>query len=139
RRYERLDRAPTDELAAWLADLGLAGGRLGLELGYEQRLDLTVADFRALGAALPGAELVDAANLLWRLRMVKSEAENDRIRRACRITARAYDRFFPQAEVGMTEVELGRLFQRAAAAEGAQSSACFVLVGRGRYGRATTL
>ena len=135
RPYHLIRGAPAAEVATWLGDLGLSRGRLGLELGYEQRLDLSIDDFQSLGTALPGVELADAADLLWQLRLVKSPAEVDRIRRACQITSRTYDRLFPKVEAGMTEIELAGLFQRSAAAEGAQASACFVLAGRGRYGR----
>ncbi len=135
RTYEPLGGAPIEDLRRWLADQRLAAGRLGMELGLDQRLDLTVADFQALGRALPGAELVDAASLLWRLRMIKSAAEIDRIRQACAITTRSYDRFFAEARVGMSESELTGLFNYGASAEGASASSCYVLVGRGRYER----
>jgi Xaa-Pro aminopeptidase len=139
RAYQGLQSSWLEPLSTLLAERRLERGRLGLELGYEQRVDLSPVELEQLRARLPGAELVDAAPLLWRLRLVKSDGEVDRLRRACQVTSRAYERLFPEVRAGMSEVELARLFQRSAAAEGAATSGCFVLAGRGSYGRGNTI
>jgi Xaa-Pro dipeptidase len=71
---------PAVDLRHLLEELGLAGCRLGVEW---QSHGLTAADGMALQAALDGvASLDDASLLVSRLRVVKSPAELDAVRRA---------------------------------------------------------
>ncbi len=116
--------SPVREIRAWdgfmaeavpiVADtvraLGLARGRIGAELGFEQRLGMPLLEFRRLETMLPDAAFVDAAELLWRLRRVKSPAEIACLREAARITADAYDAAFAAVRPGATEREVHRAF-----------------------------
>jgi Xaa-Pro dipeptidase len=71
---------PADELKVILAELGLAGARLGVE--YEA-YGLTARNGQRLEAALEGfCTLEDASLLVSRLRLVKSPAEIAYVRRA---------------------------------------------------------
>ena len=71
---------PTRDLAAMLADIGASGLRLGAEFDSH---GLTHAFGLKLAAALDGVvSLVDASRLVPRLRVTKSEAEVDCVRRA---------------------------------------------------------
>ena len=54
-----------DELGDALVARGLDRGRIGAELGFDQRLAMPVLELRALEARLTSAEIVDAAELLW--------------------------------------------------------------------------
>ncbi len=84
-------------------------GRFGAELGREMSLRMPVTDFRALEARLAGrVEIVDGAPTLWRIRMVKTEREIDRIRHACRIASAAYARVPELVAEGDTEIEACR-------------------------------
>ncbi|OJF91275.1 M24 family metallopeptidase [Pararhizobium antarcticum] len=70
-RPETFDATTGFRLAAdLLSARRLAGGRIGVELD-----SLSVTDFQLLAAALPEAELVDASNLVQRLKMIKSPQE----------------------------------------------------------------
>jgi len=70
-RPETFDARVGFRLAAdLLAISGLAKGRIGVELD-----SLSVTDFQLLSAALPDAEIVDASNLVQRLKMIKSPQE----------------------------------------------------------------
>ncbi|MDQ0318128.1 Xaa-Pro aminopeptidase [Pararhizobium capsulatum DSM 1112] len=60
-----------------LADRGLQGGHIGIELE-----SLSVSDFRRLQNALPDATFVDASRLVAQLRMIKSPAEIEHLRTA---------------------------------------------------------
>jgi len=60
-----------------LADRGLTSGRIGIEEGH-----LPLGHYRALRAALPQAEFVDATDMLDRLRTVLSEEELSLVRAA---------------------------------------------------------
>ncbi|WEZ81981.1 Xaa-Pro peptidase family protein [Rhizobium sp. 32-5/1] len=57
-------------VAELLAARGLAKARIGVEFD-----SLSVTDFHLLSATLPDAELVDASNLVQRLKMIKSPQE----------------------------------------------------------------
>ncbi len=89
-----------------LVDLGLAEARIGAELGVDQRLWLPYQDFRSLETLLPKATFVDASPTLWDLRMIKSRAEIDYIRRADEINGRALARMFAKIKEGDTEMDV---------------------------------
>ena len=108
-----------DALLDCLHDLGLDRGRLGMEFGDEQRLGVTQLELEALRANLRHVELVDAAPLLWRLRMVKSPAEQALMRESAAITARAMAAGFERAGPGVTEREVARAVGEAMMREGA--------------------
>ena len=106
RVYETLGGAPVEMIAGALKDRGVAGGKIGCELGYEQRMGLSLEDFRALTMALSGATFGDASGVVWGCRMVKSSAEIERLRKAGRITGEVYEALFPAVRPGMTEAEV---------------------------------
>lgn len=106
RTYERLSVAPVGELAALLRDRGLYGRRIGAELGFEQRMGLPVAEFERLQAELSPTVCVDAANELWRLRMIKQPWDLESLRRACAITTEAYEATFAASRGGQQEREV---------------------------------
>ena len=109
-----------DVLLDCLRELGLHRGRLGMELGDEQRLGMTQHEFEALRVGLPGVEIVDAAPLLWRLRMIKSPAEQALMRESAAITARAMAAGFERAGCGVTERDVARAVGEAMMREGAE-------------------
>jgi Xaa-Pro dipeptidase len=93
---------PAVDLQKLLAELGLAGGRLGVEW---QSHGLTAANGMALAAALDGfAALEDASLLVSRLRLVKSPAELEAVREAGRLGDAAFlaamERTGPGADEG---------------------------------------
>jgi Xaa-Pro aminopeptidase len=105
RTYDRLSVAPVAELAAIIAELGLAraGRRIGAELGFEQRLGIPPAEWERVVAALAPAAVVDAAELLWRLRRLKDSDEIGVLREAGRVTAVAYGRLFTSLAPGQED------------------------------------
>jgi Xaa-Pro dipeptidase len=86
---DRPDAKPAEELKDILAELGLAGRRLGVE--YDA-YGLTALNGKRLEAALDGfCALEDASLLVSRLRLVKSPAEIAYVRRAAELGDAAYD------------------------------------------------
>ena len=81
--------------------LGRAPGRLGMELDV-----LPVAQYRRLASLFPGAEIVDGAAPLVRVRSVKSPWEHGQIRAAARVVAEAVDALPGLLGPGTTEIEL---------------------------------
>lgn len=86
---------PDDEgvslLAATLRDI-TTGGVVGILGGSETTLRMPLTDFRKLQDSLPGVAFDDATDLVRALRMVKSEAEIDKIRHICRVASHAFTR-----------------------------------------------
>jgi Xaa-Pro aminopeptidase len=108
RTYETIGSAPVESMAAAFRDLGLEAGRIGAELGYEQRLGISHLDYQRLQAALPAATFVDAASAIWSLRTRKSATEIAALREACRVTDVALEQFFAELDAAMTEREMAR-------------------------------
>jgi Xaa-Pro aminopeptidase len=119
RTYSRVDRADVELLVDLFRERGLERGRVGLELGQEQRINLAPRDLEQLRESLPHAEIMDAAPLLWGLRLIKSPAELAEIRRGCRATDAALVAALSGAREGWSELEVSRLAQTTALQSGA--------------------
>ncbi len=96
------------DLAAAMAQRGLDRGRIGAELGVDQRVAMPLLEWQTMAAAIPGAELVDASSLLWDLRMIKSSAEVAYIRECDRINGEGLARAFAEIRGGDSEVDVAR-------------------------------
>jgi Xaa-Pro dipeptidase len=98
---DREGSSPAEELRALLAEKGLRSRRLGVE--YDTH-GLTAANGRRLDAALDGfAEVVDASDLVARLRLVKSAAELGYVRRAAELADAALDAAAAETRDGADE------------------------------------
>ncbi len=81
--YDREDASPTDELREILAEKGLAGARMGVEL---DSYGLRAHDYEHLKTTLNDwCELEDASSLVRGLRLIKSETELAYVRRAAEL------------------------------------------------------
>ncbi len=83
-------------------------GRVGVPLGPETHIRMPAGDFRTVCAGLPGLEIADATALIRALRMVKSEAEIEKIRHACLLTSDAFAALPGGVEPGDSEREICR-------------------------------
>ncbi len=102
---DRPDANPGLDLRALLDEYGCRGQRLGIE--YDA-VGLSAANARMVEGALAGfCELVDASDLVNRLRVVKSEAELAYVRRAAELADAALVEAHRLATSGTPE---GRLF-----------------------------
>lgn len=102
---------PARDLAAILAERGLAGARVGVEFATH---GLTAANGRALEAAMAGlCTLVDASDLVRGHRLVKSPAELVLVRAAGRLADAAVEAAIAAAAPGVLD---GRLTAAALAA-----------------------
>ncbi len=101
------DVDPAMELRAILEEKGLRGARIGIELNT---YGLTGRSLWQLQAALEGfCELSDASALVAEMRLVKSPAEADCVRRAAELTDLAYDAARSAAEPGVLSSEIAGL------------------------------
>ena len=102
-------------LAETLRDLG---PRIGTPSGLQSHLRMPLGDFARLNAALPQPIGADA-DILRSLRLLKSEAEIEKIKTACQIATRAFERVPEIARIGQPLAPVFRDFQRLCLDEGA--------------------
>jgi Xaa-Pro dipeptidase len=103
----RPDDDGTSLLAAALSELPRRWGRIGAELGREMLLRMPAAQFLDLRTRLT-SDLADGSTCLWQIRMIKTDAEIDRIRRSCGIAGAAYAALPAAITVGDTVREACR-------------------------------
>lgn len=124
--YEWTDKqGPTEAIDRAFRALGLSGRRADAAVDDELRFDF----FTRLRDRLADQPR-RAIDLLGPLRLSKTEAERDRIRRAGQMVSFGIDTAVEQARAGMTEIELQREIEEALWGQGAES-VDFVLVQAG--------
>lgn len=104
-----------------------------LPLGVEFTA-MRVMELRAIEAALPGVQVVDAIPLLSDLRMVKDESELAAIEEAVRIIEVALRRAIDQIRAGMTERQLSRIITDEIMAAGGEGESFENIVASGPNG-----
>ncbi|MEM7207303.1 MAG: Xaa-Pro peptidase family protein [Pseudomonadota bacterium] len=109
-------------LDSTLSSLHRRFGRIGWEMGRESIVRMPIVDFDRLRAQISGIEFVDAAALIWELRMVKSSREIGKIRAACTIGSDTFDLFLQRVRYGDTEIDMAREFRKAAFECGADNA-----------------
>ncbi len=133
RIYDTMLGLPVEMVAEAMKENGMGEGRVGAELGYEQRLGISPNDFFRLKELLPRVEFVDAADVFWGVRMIKSPEEIARHRRACQITVQAYNALFPSLYEGMSEREIVDRFLRLQVVIGGHTPWAFINSGPENY------
>ena len=111
-----------DDGVSLLADTltEIAGsGKVGIPMGHETQLRMPLADFERL-KELPGVpEITGDQGILRELRMTKSQREIAKIKTACEIAGRAFDRVHEFAQPGIPIETVFRRFQMTCLEEGA--------------------
>src|SRR5713226_9870995 len=98
---------PEEALARLLREKGLALGTVGLDHeGMSQEVKGHLRD------ALPQAKFFDASDLFRLIRMIKSDDEIARLRKACELNETAVRSLFQNAAVGRVEAELSGEFYK---------------------------
>jgi len=121
---------PARELRDLLHQRRLSGKKLGVEW---ESYGLTAANGRKLEHALDGfCDLVDASTLVSRLRLVKSPAELDYVRRAAALADDAYDRAADLAGPGADEGAILAAMQGAVFEGGGDYAGNEFIIGSGR-------
>lgn len=92
------------------------GGIIGVPSGHETHIRMPLADYHRLAELV---HLEDDRGIMRSLRMVKSGAEVEKIRTACAIAGRAFDRVHEIAGAGTPLSQVFRDFQRLCLEEGA--------------------
>jgi Xaa-Pro dipeptidase len=105
------------ELCGLLKDRELDGKRIGVET---RRSGLSIDVHEALKRALPGASLVDASDLVPRVRLIKSPGELDHMRKAARITRKGIEAALDAIRPGVTENDIASAGFQALVKEGSE-------------------
>lgn len=110
---------PFPVLVDALARRGLERARIGLDFGS---YCMPVARFERLRAALPGAQFVDLGNIVWELRLFKSDSEIALLRRAAGVADAAMVRAAAQCVRGASQRDAARVAAAAFVELGADPS-----------------
>lgn len=132
RTYSTLAEAPLSEIASVVREAGAQ--RVGVELAGQLQPELTPGEVTRLQELL-GGPATDVSAAVWKVRMTKSPAEAERVREACRITTRAYARFFSSWPERITEREVMTGIASVIRAEGGDGAWSVCSSGRGQYRR----
>lgn len=111
-------------VAAALEAVGAAAGTVGIEIGSgtttDLKLGVPLGAFRTIRRRLPDATFVDGGDMLRSLRMAKTDAELEHIRRATEAVDATFERVFDELEPGMTETDMVSLCNRLVSENGAR-------------------
>ena len=120
---------PADSLREMMADLGLDGARVGVEL---DAYGLTGHNLRRLERAMEGfCAMSDASLLVSRLRLVKSTAEIAFVRRAAELADDAWDAGIAETRAGALEGDILAAMQGAVFRGGGDYSGNEFIIGSG--------
>ncbi len=106
-------------LADAIAELLGSDSVIGVPSGHETHLRMPQADFMRLQSLCPGMRFCGDDSIIRRLRLIKSDAEIAKIRTACMIAGRAFDRVGEIAAEGNPLSDVFRKFQMLCLEEGA--------------------
>jgi Xaa-Pro dipeptidase len=106
-------------LAGAMKHRRLDKGRIGVELGLDQRMFMPPQDFDDLRAALPDCSFVDGSQVIWALRMIKGAEEISHIREADRVNDEALRETFATIREGDSEADVARVIGAAMVNAGA--------------------
>jgi Xaa-Pro dipeptidase len=96
------------QLRIALADRGLDRGRLGIELGA-----ISLEQFKGIRDALPNATLLDATDLLFEIRRVKSSGEIALLDQACKLADLGVEAMIASDVCGKSISQLKLIYQSA--------------------------
>ena len=106
-------------LAETLTEVLGPNARIGVPSGHETHLRMPLSDFDRLKSLVPNLKFVDDFDIIRSLRLIKSEAEIGKIKIACNIAGRAFERVGEIAKAGTPMDAIFRNFQGLCLAEGA--------------------
>ena len=107
---------PKDEGISLLQDTILSIKKnkclIGCEIGKESFLRIFINDFHKLNNSLPNHSFVDGSNLIWELRMIKSNNEIAKIKKIISIASKAFDQLPNFMKIGQTEIQIANIMKK---------------------------
>ena len=138
RDYGADDAHTIDDLLGQVPDLVAGATRIYHQLGRDPSLDTRLVEtldemrLRSRAGRIPASELVDPRELVHEMRMFKSDAELELMRRANEITAEAHHEAAKIAREGHHEYELEAVLDYTFRRRGGAGPAYTTIVGGGR-------
>ena len=127
-------------LVSTIKERGWGSARMGYEAGHEMLMGLPIAQWEHLRGQLD-VPFMPAGESIWRVRMIKSPLEVERLRRASVVTNTAHEVLRDSLRIGMLETEAGAIFRRAQLQDDVDEQDHFFLnmrAGRDRYSMTDT-
>jgi len=93
---------------------------IGAELGKEMSLRMPFKDFLLLQSTL-SKKIIDASSILWKLRLIKSNAEIDKIKHICKITSNSFENLPSLINKGDSERDIAKKMKIDLISRGADS------------------
>ena len=87
-------------------------GNIGCELGQESYLRMSINDFDTLRKNLSNCNFIDASEIIWQLRKIKSPEEIKKIKKIISIVSDVFDNLPDHIKIGMTEIEICNIFKK---------------------------
>lgn len=114
--------SPGDDGISLLTDLLMplsnARQKLGVMAGHETHLRMPLNDWQRLLSAVPGVQIADATRLVQGLRMVKSEAEIEKLRYICALGSATFEDIPNHIQAGAPLDQVFRHFRQSALRQG---------------------
>jgi len=107
------------ELKKYINEVLPNKGNIGCELGLESHLRMSINDFDYLRNSLSNLKFIDASIIIWKQRIIKSQNEIKKIKEIILIASKVFDNFQNQINIGMTEIEICKIFKKELINEGA--------------------
>jgi Xaa-Pro aminopeptidase len=110
---KNIRQIPVD-IAQVVKDLGFGHGRIGLESGWLGGMAALrpISDIDRFRAELADATFVEACDLIWKCRAIKSAIEVEALKQATQAIVGAYGEVVSSFRLGMSERDVGRLLRR---------------------------
>tara|TARA_B100002051_G_scaffold273199_1_gene311507 strand:- start:357 stop:1514 length:1158 start_codon:yes stop_codon:yes gene_type:complete len=93
---------------------------VGAELGKEMSLRMPLTDFFFLQSTL-SRKIIDASSILWELRLIKSNAEIDKIKHICKISSNSFENLPSLINKGDSERDIAKKMKMDLISQGADS------------------
>ena len=93
---------------------------VGAELGKEMSLRMPLTDFFFLQSTL-SRKIIDASSILWELRLIKSNAEIDKIKHICKIASNSFENLPSLINKGDSERDIAKKMKMDLISQGADS------------------
>lgn len=103
-----------------LKELGLANKRVGVEIGHDTHLAMSLLDFQKLQGRLPEVQWKDCADLVFDCRKIKSPQEIAYLRKASEIADKAVENAWKALHPGIREGEIVSIMGETFSREGAE-------------------
>ena len=87
-------------------------GNIGCELGQESHLRMSINDFDQLRKSMSNFNFTNASEIIWSLRMIKSQNEIKKIKKIISIASDVFDNLHNNIAIGMTEIEICNIFKK---------------------------